>query len=164
MQPTALLTTTTTADTAPGATLDFPLPVGTDAVHFLADQTVYLEVYARRFEGLSVTFTDDVATVTWPADAPYPLPVDEYYVEVQTNAPQGLPDDVGQAAHVPPVTGVADTIPIAIDPAADLAAAVAAINILTECCIELLGLSGGNKNITNMLLANLQAANLMADE
>lgn len=160
MQATAILTSVTTADTAPGGTLDFPLPEGTVASDFLAGQTVYIEVYSRVFDGLAVVLTDAAATVTWPADAPYPLPAGTYQVEFQTSAPQGLPDDVSQAVGVPIVPfGVAPAVAIAAD--ADLPTAVAAINELVKTCNDLATALSDVITSHNALVANLQVAGLV---
>jgi hypothetical protein len=152
-QPTILLTTDTTEDTAPGAVLVFPLPVGVTSADLLPGQTVYLEVYGRAFDGLAVDLSaPDAVSVTWAADAPYPLPPGEYNVAFQTTAPQGMPDDVGQVAAQAPVVLVAQEV----DPATiDLPGLATAYNGMVAAHDEL-------ATAHNNLVAAMQAANLMA--
>jgi len=151
-QPTVLLKAVTTEDTAAGGVLVFPLGGGLTAADLLAGQTVYLTVYSRDFTGLATTISDVSADVTWPADAPYPLPPGEYNCEFQTTAPQELPEDVGQAAAVAPVVLVAQ----AVDPATiDLPGLATAYNTAVAAHDEL-------ATQLNALLGSLQAANLMA--
>jgi hypothetical protein len=152
MQASVILTTDTVVDTAPGEPLDFPVPIGMTAADFLAGQTVYLEVYGRRFEGLATDFMDAVASVTWAADAPYPLPPGEYNIEFQTSAPKELPSSAGQVAAQAPVVLVAP----AVDPAADLPTLVAAYNECVAAHDEL-------ATAHNALIAAMKASGLMAE-
>lgn len=151
-QATVILTSVTTDDTAAGGTLLFPLVAPLTAADLAADQTVYIEVYGRVFDSLAVAIDDTGATVTWPADAPYPLPAGEYSVEFKTSAPGELPTDAGQAAAVAPVTKVAAEV----DPeTVDLPGLATAYNGMVAAHDEL-------ATQFNALLSALQAANLMA--
>jgi hypothetical protein len=160
MQATAILTSTTTDETAQGATLVFPYPVGAEASDFKAGQTVYIEVYSRQFDGLAVSLAEDGAVVTWPSDAPYPLPAGTYSVEFQTSAPQGLPDDVNQAVGVPLVEfSVTPAVAIAAD--ADLPTTVAAYNDLVKAHNDLATAHADLVMSHNALVVNLQEAGLV---
>lgn len=152
MQPTVNLKAVTTEDTAAGGTLVFAYVPPLVQADLAATQTVYIEVYGRVFDGLVVTVGADSADVTWPADAPYPLPAGEYTVSFLTSAPAGLPDDAGQAAAVAPVVLVAQ----AVDPATiDLPGLATAYNTAVAAHDEL-------ATQFNALLGSLQASGLMA--
>lgn len=162
MQATAILISVTTAETAPGDKLVFPYPVGAQASDFQAGQTVYIEVYSRVFDGLVVTLPADGAEVTWPADAPYPLPAGEYQVEFKTNAASALPDDVKQAVGVPIVEfGVTPAVAIAED--ADLATTVAAYNDLVKAHNDLATVTGNLTTSFNAFVLNMQEAGLVQE-
>jgi hypothetical protein len=151
-QPTVILKAVTTADTDVGGTIVFPYQPPLTQADLAATQTVYIEVYGRVFDGLVVTVGADSADVTWPADAPYPLPAGEYNVSFLTSEPAGLPEDSGQAAAVAPVVLVAQ----AVDPATiDLPGLATAYNTAVAAHDEL-------ATQFNALLLSLQAANLMA--
>ena len=150
-QPSVILKANNAADIDPGGVLSFPMN-GLTAADLLAGQTVYLTVYSREFTGLATAISDTSADVTWPADAPYPLPPGEYNCEFQTSAPKGLPADVSQAAAQSAVVLVAQ----AVDPATiDLPGLATAYNTCVAAHDEL-------ATAFNGLLASLQAANLMA--
>jgi hypothetical protein len=156
-QPTVVLTTDTTADIEPGGIVSFPFVAGLTADDLLADQTVYLTTYGREFHDLAVTITDVSADVTWPADAPYPLPIGEYNCEFETTAPKegggGLPPGLSQVAAQPVVTLVAQAVD---DPATvDLVTLATAYNTAVAAHDELATKYNG-------LLAAMQASGVMA--
>ncbi|TDX21895.1 hypothetical protein DFO67_13214 [Modicisalibacter xianhensis] len=107
----ATLKTTTTASTAAGGTFTVPYQ-GQSQGDFSSSSTAMLQVYARQFTGLAVTFGASAATVTWPATAPYPLPAGEYYVQFDLVGGDPLPGDVAQ---IEPVEDVADSTGGAVD-------------------------------------------------
>lgn len=118
-QRTVILNSVVSTPVAAGGTLSFPYVPPLVQADLLVGQTVYIEVYARVFSGLVTAIGASAATVTWPAGAPYPLPIGTYAVSFQTTMPQGLPSDVQQAAHLAALAG-----------AADLPTAVAGINAI----------------------------------
>lgn len=89
--------------TAVAANSTFTVPYnGQVQSDFTAGQTVSLEVYARKFTGLAVTFGASAATVTWPSGAPYSLPPGEYYIGFDLVGADALPDGVKQATRQDP--------------------------------------------------------------
>jgi hypothetical protein len=116
MTTVALKATITSAVAAEGT---FSVPYrGQVAADFTAGSTTKLEVYARTFDDLAVTFGESAATVTWPAGAPYSLPVGEYWLEFDLVGGNALPRDVLQAENQADST------------AGDVAGAVADLNAL----------------------------------
>lgn len=153
-QSAVMLTTDTTAETAPGAILLFQLPEGFTTADLDHDQTVSLTVYARDFTDLATDWTDATAAgVVWPADAPYPLPAGEYNVLFKTPYPSELPDNAMQAPFVADVVLVAQEV--AAD--ADLATLTAAYNGAVAAHDEL-------ATQFNQLLHSLRASGQMAPE
>jgi hypothetical protein len=157
-QPTVILTTDTTEEIAAGGTVSFPFVPALTADDLLADQTVYLTAYSREFPDLAVTITETSADVTWPADAPYPLPIGEYNCEFQTTYVKegeggGLPPGLSQVAAQPVVTLVAQAVD---DPATvDLVTLATAYNTAVAAHDELATKYNG-------LLAAMQASGVMA--
>jgi hypothetical protein len=156
-QESVTLTTITHEELAPGGVLSFALPAGVEAADMLAGQTVYLTAYEREFHDLPVAFTDTTADVTWPADAPYPLPIGEYNCEFQTTYVKegeggGLPPGISQVAAQSAVTLVAQ----AVDPATiDLPGLATAYNTAVAAHDEL-------ATAHNALIAAMQASGVMA--
>lgn len=154
-QPTVVLTTDTTEDIAAGGLVVFLLSGGLTAADLLAGQTVYLTAYGREFHDLATSITDVSADVTWPADAPYPLPIGEYNCEFKTTMPAeggGLPPGLSQVAAQTPVVLVAQ----AVDPVTiDLPGLATAYNTAVAAHDEL-------ATAHNQLIAAMQASGVMA--
>jgi hypothetical protein len=155
-QPTVILTTDLAEDVAPGGIVSFSFAGVLTADDLLDGQLVYLTAYSREFHDLAVTLTETSADVTWPADAPYPLPVGEYNCEFETTAPKegggGLPPGLSQVAAQPVVTLVAQ----AVDSATiDLVGLADAYNTCVAAHDEL-------ATAYNGLLAAMQASGVMA--
>lgn len=153
-QASVVLKAVTTEDTLAGGLVAFPLVAGLTPEDLLAGQTVYIEVYGRQFTGLAVAIDAEAASVTWPADAPYPLPPGEYNCEFLTTMPAeggGLPPGLTQVAAQTPVVLVAQEV----DPAADLATLTAAYNGMVAAHDELATAHNG-------LIAAMQASGVMA--
>lgn len=156
-QESVILTTDTVEDIAPGGIVSFSFAGVLTADDLLAGQLVYLTTYGREFHDLTVTFTDVSADVTWPADAPYPLPIGEYNCEFQTTYVKegeggGLPPGLSQVSAQPVATLVAQ----AVDPATiDLVGLATAYNTAVAAHDELATLHNG-------LIAAMQASGVMA--
>lgn len=139
MSRQALLVSITEAVAAAG-TFDVNYLEGQEEADFTAGQTVSIEVYGRTFSGLVCELGASAATITWPADAPYDLPVGEYYVELDLVGTD-TPGEATFVADLTDSTGGTATITLG---------AIAAVTALTDS-------TGGTATITLGAIAAVTA-------
>lgn len=117
---TRKLTVTTELTPEDTVTLDYEQYSQDD---FVTGQEATIELYTRDFD-LAPTFGGSEITFTWPADAPYNLPVGEYYIDLDLKGGGALPTDVGQASNVADSTAISDVTDSTGGTAGDTLAAV----------------------------------------